>query len=60
MGVTAVLQLIVIYVPFLDQFFQITPLSALELLLCVGLGVGMLLLIELEKAWLRRREEAKS
>ncbi len=57
-GVTAVLQLIVIYVPFLDQFFQITPLSALELLLCAGLGVGMLLLIELEKAWLRRREEA--
>ncbi|MEZ4589544.1 MAG: cation-translocating P-type ATPase [Chloroflexota bacterium] len=54
-GVTAVLQLIVIYTPALDQFFQVTPLSGLELLLCAGLGVGMLLLIELEKVWLRRQ-----
>ena len=53
--ITAVLQLIVLYVPFLDQFFQITPLRIEELLLCVGLGVGVLLLIEVEKAWLRRR-----
>lgn len=55
-GVTAVLQLTVIYTPFLDQFFQVTPLSARELLLCVGLGGLTLLLIELEKAWLRRQE----
>jgi Ca2+-transporting ATPase len=54
--ITAVLQLIVIYTPALDQFFQVTPLNALELLFCVGLGLGMLLLIELEKVWLRRRE----
>jgi Ca2+-transporting ATPase len=54
--ITAVLQLAVIYVPFLDQFFQITPLTAGQLLLCVGMGLAMLLLIELEKAWLRRRE----
>ncbi|MCA9898423.1 MAG: cation-translocating P-type ATPase, partial [Anaerolineales bacterium] len=53
--VTAVLQLIVIYTPALDQFFQVTPLSGLELLLCAGLGLGMLLLIELEKVWLRRQ-----
>ncbi|MFZ1396797.1 MAG: cation-translocating P-type ATPase [Candidatus Promineifilaceae bacterium] len=56
-AVTAVLQLIVIYTPALDQFFQVTPLSAGELLLCVGLGVGVLLLIELEKVWLRRQEK---
>lgn len=55
-GLTAVLQLTVIYVPFLDQFFQVTPLSAPELLLCVGLGSLTLLLLEWEKAWLRRRE----
>ncbi|KAA3664554.1 MAG: hypothetical protein DWQ04_05150, partial [Chloroflexi bacterium] len=55
-GVTAVRQLIILYVPFFDQFFQITPLSAVELLLFVGLGVGMLLLIELEKTWLRSQE----
>jgi Ca2+-transporting ATPase len=53
---TAVLQLLVIYVPFLDRFFQVTPLAAPELLLCVGLGVLTLLLIEAEKWWLRRRE----
>ena len=53
--ITAVLQLIVIYTPALDQFFQVTPLSGMELLLCAGLGLGMLLLIELEKAWLRRQ-----
>ena len=53
--ITAVLQLIVIYTPALDQFFQVTPLSGMELLLCAGLGLGMLLLIELEKVWLRRQ-----
>ena len=52
---TAVLQLMVLYVPALDQFFQITPLSLPDLLLCVALGIGMLLAIELEKTWLRRR-----
>ena len=57
-AITAMLQLMVLYVPFLDQFFQITPLSAGELLLCVALGVGVLLLIEVEKAWLRHREVA--
>jgi Ca2+-transporting ATPase len=55
---TAVLQLIVLYVPFLDQFFEITPLGVGELLLCVAMGVVMMLLIEAEKAWFRRRERA--
>jgi P-type Ca2+ transporter type 2C len=55
-GLTAVLQLLVIYVPFLDQFFQVTPLSGAELLLCLALGLLTLLLLELEKAWLRRRD----
>jgi len=53
-ALTVVLQLIAVYAPFLDRFFQVTPLSALELSLCVALGVAVLLLIELEKAWLRR------
>lgn len=52
-AITIILQLIVLYVPFLDQFFQITPLRAGDLLLCVGLGIGILLLIEIEKVWLR-------
>jgi Ca2+-transporting ATPase len=52
--VTVVLQLIVIYVPFLDTFFQVTPLGLGDLLLCVGLGVVTLLLIEAEKMWVKR------
>jgi P-type Ca2+ transporter type 2C len=53
--VTAVLQLGVIYLPFLDQFFQVTPLSVPELLLCIGLGGLVLLLMEVEKSWLKNR-----
>lgn len=52
--VAAVLQLTMLYVPFFDQFFQITPLRLEELLICIGGGIGMLLLIEAEKAWFRR------
>jgi Ca2+-transporting ATPase len=58
-AITAVLQLLAIYVPFLDQFFQITALRPLELLLCIGLGVLMLVLIELEKALLRRQKRVR-
>ncbi len=53
---TAGLQLTVIYLPYLDQFFEVTALSWSELLLCAGLGVLTLLLLEWEKWWLRRRE----
>ena len=52
---TAVLQLAAIYIPFLDQFFQVTALDGPELLLCAGLGVVVLLLIEGEKFLLRRK-----
>lgn len=54
-GLTAVLQLAAIYIPFLDQFFQVTPLALPDLFLCVGLGVVILLLIEAEKFVMRRR-----
>lgn len=54
--ITAALQLTVIYLPYLDQLFQVTALSGSELLLCAGLGVLVLLLLEGEKMWLRRRE----
>jgi Ca2+-transporting ATPase len=52
-AVTALLQLMVLYLPFFQPFFQVAPLAAGELLVCAGLGLGMLLLIEVEKAWLR-------
>ena len=53
---TTILQLSILYIPFFDQFFQITPLTFVELLICVVLGFVMLLLIEGEKAILRRRD----
>lgn len=52
---TIVLQLLAIYVPFLDEFFQVVPLSAPELLLCIGLGTLPFIAIEIEKVILRRR-----
>jgi Ca2+-transporting ATPase len=51
-------QLIVIYEPSLDQFFRVTPLSFVQLLLCMFFGTGALLAIEVEKAIFRRRNRA--
>lgn len=48
------LQMVAIYVPFFDEFFGVTPLSALELALSATLGSLAFLAIELEK-WLLRR-----
>ncbi len=50
------LQLAVIYVPSLDEFFKVTPLSAFELAICAGLGSLVFVAIEIEKWLLRRRE----
>lgn len=52
---TIAAQLIVVYLPVLDQFFQVTPLQWDEMLLCVGLGIVTLILLEAEKVWLRRK-----
>jgi Ca2+-transporting ATPase len=49
------LQLLVIYVPFLDRFFNVTPLPLPELLFALGLGSVVYLAIEIEKWWLGRR-----
>jgi Ca2+-transporting ATPase len=50
-AIVFILQLLVIYVPFLDRFFNITPLPAAELLLAIGLGVLVYVVIEVEKWW---------
>ncbi len=55
-ALTIILQLLVIYVPFLDRFFNVVPLSASELLLAVVLGSAALWAIEIEK-WLMRRRD---
>ncbi|MGD8807191.1 MAG: cation-translocating P-type ATPase, partial [Chloroflexota bacterium] len=54
-GLTIILQLLVIYVPFLDQFFNVVPLNALELLLSAVLGSTAFWAIEIEKWIFRRR-----
>lgn len=46
-----ILQLLVIYVPFLDQFFNITPLPLPELLLALGLGAIVYFALEIVKWW---------
>ena len=56
---TIVLQLLVIYVPFLDQFFNVVPLHPSDLLLTVILGSSAFWAIEFEK-WLIRRRTNKS
>lgn len=53
--VTFVLQLMAIYVPFFDDFFQITPLSVVQLLICVGVGCFTFGLIELQKRLMARQ-----
>ena len=54
-GIVFALQLLVIYLPALDEFFGVTPLSLPNLLLALGLGAVTFLAIEAEKWVLRER-----
>ncbi|MCJ7625517.1 MAG: cation-translocating P-type ATPase, partial [Anaerolineaceae bacterium] len=51
---TFVMQLGVIYIPFLQSIFKTVSLTAGELGMCIGLGLAVFLCIELIK-WVRRR-----
>ncbi len=54
-GVVIVAQLAFTYLPALQMVFETRPVSALEGLLVLGVGVLLLLLVEIEKrlrAWL--------
>lgn len=53
---TFVLQLLAVYVPFFDDFFQVTPLNPTQLLICLGAGGLVFSLIELQK-WLTARRQ---
>jgi Ca2+-transporting ATPase len=57
---TIALQLLVIYVPFLDQFFDVVPLSGPDLLMAAVLGTVVFWAIEIEKWLLRRSENSQS
>lgn len=49
-----VLQLIVIYVPFMSSFFGVVPLSGIDLLVAIGAGALVLVAMELEKMFRRK------
>jgi len=48
-GLTTGLQLLLLYVPPLQKFFDVHPLTGLELLICFGFSALMFAWIELEK-----------
>jgi len=52
--ITFGLQLLVIYLPALESFFNVDALTAAELILCMGAGVFAFGAIEVEK-WIGRR-----
>lgn len=51
-GLTTLLQLALIYVPLLQEFFGLEPLSLMELLICLGFSALVFLWVELEKVFL--------
>lgn len=51
MFMVVVLQLIVIYVPFMSSFFSVVPLSFIDLLIATGTGALVLVAMELEKVF---------
>jgi Ca2+-transporting ATPase len=53
---TIVLQLAAVYLPFLDEFFEVVPLSATNLAICVALGLVVWGAVEVEKRLSQRVE----
>jgi P-type Ca2+ transporter type 2C len=51
------LQLLAVYAPAMDDFFNIVPLTPIELLICMLAGSVVFAAIELEKLILRRRDQ---
>ncbi len=56
-ALTVALQLAVIYLPALNPIFHTAPLPLRDLLICLGLPLVVLVVVELEK-WFRRRGPA--
>jgi Ca2+-transporting ATPase len=52
-GVTTALQLALVYVPFLQDFFGTHPLTSQELLICLAFSSFLLIWVELEKLFFR-------
>ncbi len=58
-GLTTLMQLALIYVPVLQRFFGLQPLTGVELLICLGFSSLVLVWVELEKVlmavWIRHQ-----
>lgn len=59
-GIVLLSQLLVLYVPFLQTFFNTVPLTWSDLLICFALGSVVLFAIELEKWWSHRTQKTKA
>ena len=55
---TVMLQLMVIYLPFMQEIFHTAPLSLFELLFCVALAACVFVAIETDKYFRHRRKVA--
>ena len=53
-GVLVFLQLLFVYAPFLNRWFHTAPLTPRDWLMPVGIGVAIFLVVEFEKAVVRR------
>ncbi|NOT36581.1 MAG: cation-translocating P-type ATPase [Saprospiraceae bacterium] len=55
---TFVLQLCVIYIPFMNTLFKTQPLSLMELVICIGISVIVFHAVEFEK-WIKKMQTKK-
>ena len=53
-GLTVVLQFAVVYMPAAQSIFKTQPLTAMEMLACIGAGLAVMFAVEFAK-WLTRR-----
>lgn len=58
--ISAVLQLIIIFVPFLNGIFKVTPLNLHQWLIVVGASVSIIPIVEIMKFILKSRRAEKS
>lgn len=57
---TFALQLIVIYVPFMQNSFETAPLTIIEIIVCFAIASVILFAVELEKVFNRRDQETQT
>jgi P-type Ca2+ transporter type 2C len=58
-GVSFVLQMGTIYLPFMNNIFKTQPLSPVELLITLGMSSIVFFAVEAEKCWKRRKKQKK-